>query len=82
MFTYCDILAELQLCGCWSTESKIFNQALASSSCFQSYLQKAIEECEGLSGDEDLADNVPLAVALASLLEGSWWIMSNFDFFE
>ncbi|EXB64476.1 Ubiquitin carboxyl-terminal hydrolase 27 [Morus notabilis] len=43
-------------------------QALASCSCFQIFLQKAIEECER-SADEDLVDSMPLAVALASLFE-------------
>ncbi|XP_024032593.1 ubiquitin carboxyl-terminal hydrolase 27-like, partial [Morus notabilis] len=42
--------------------------ALASCSCFQIFLQKAIEECER-SADEDLVDSMPLAVALASLFE-------------
>ncbi|XP_052191361.1 ubiquitin carboxyl-terminal hydrolase 27 isoform X2 [Diospyros lotus] len=43
-------------------------QALASCSCFQSFLQKALGEFESLLG-EDWVDSLPLTVALASLME-------------
>ncbi|KAL5555808.1 hypothetical protein UlMin_038044 [Ulmus minor] len=43
-------------------------QVLASCSSFQPFLLKAIEECES-SVSEDLVDSLPLAIALASLLE-------------
>ena len=55
-----------------------FWQALASCSCFQSFLQKTISEIEQ-SIDEDLVDSLPLAVSLATLLEGSSWIMWTLD---
>lgn len=41
------------------------SQALASCTCFLPFLQKVMGECE--EPDEDL----PLTVALASLLEGN-----------
>ncbi|KAI8540699.1 hypothetical protein RHMOL_Rhmol08G0006400 [Rhododendron molle] len=43
-------------------------QALASCSCFQSFLQTTVEEYECLLGEE-WTDSLPLTVALASLME-------------
>ncbi|KAF5960365.1 hypothetical protein HYC85_001574 [Camellia sinensis] len=45
-------------------------QALASCSCFQSFLRKTEEEFESLLGEE-WVESLPLTVALASLMEGS-----------
>lgn len=42
-------------------------QALASCFCFQSFVHTVITEC----GTEDLVESMPLAVTLATLLEGS-----------
>ncbi|KAE9466149.1 hypothetical protein C3L33_01947, partial [Rhododendron williamsianum] len=44
-------------------------QALASCSCFQSFLRTTVEEYEFLLGEE-WTDSLPLTVALASLMEG------------
>lgn len=41
------------------------SQALASCTYFQHFLQKVVEECE------EQEENLPLSVALASLLEGN-----------
>ncbi|XP_057500362.1 ubiquitin carboxyl-terminal hydrolase 27 isoform X1 [Actinidia eriantha] len=43
-------------------------QALASCSCFQSFLQKTMEEGESLLGEE-CVDSLPLTVSLVSLME-------------
>lgn len=51
------------------------SQALASCSCFQSFVQAAIEECEKSVVDEDL----PLGIALDSLLEGKFLNNISFD---